>query len=288
MGAFSRLLVRVGETRHDVWIRVRREADTGDMRRFRPSVFLLLGGLSLASCSAPGVRGHVGYGLYTLDGNLGVSSDATSPQSVDLRDDLGLNGFSDSLQVRAELDAGPVRLTGSAFRFHSSGDGTLTADFGDVVVGGPTLSRPVSSNIDVMNAKIALTADVVDLGMIRVSPGIALDIIDVDGRVSDFGTSLSESFGETLPIPMPFVQAEASFFGFDLVAEIGGIAADFDEFDGSLIDFETFLTYEPIDSVELYVGYRLIHLEGDGVVDSQAYDSDLRLQGVFFGAGFEL
>lgn len=247
---------------------------------------LLVAILTLGACSAPGLRTHVGFAQYELDGTIGLSPTSGIPvNSIDLGNDLGLDEADPSLQARVELDAGPIRLTATGFRYADSGNGTITGNFGGIPIG-----TSVTSSIDLMNAKIALTADLLDTGLfgvveLRLSPGIAVDLFDIQSSVASTSGGLTEDIDELLPVPMPFLQAEVQVDDFSAVVDVGAVSLSFDDFDGTFVDLEGFLSYRPVGPVELYAGYRYVILDTNGTFDGEDFLADLEVQGFFVGAG---
>ena len=54
-----------------------------------------------------------------------------------------------------------------------------------------------------------------------------------------------------------------------------------------MLDVEAQLVYRPWSALELFAGYRLMHLELDGVIDNDTVDSDLTISGLIFGGGLK-
>jgi len=241
--------------------------------------------LLLAACSGPGFRAHVGYIEAALSGDLGLASDSLpagggNPIGVDLDQALGLEDESGSLYARAEVDAGPLRVSGSAFRFSETGTGRLTADFGSISVG-----TDVRSDIDFTNARLALAFDLLDIPYLRLSPGIGVDVFDIDASVQATAGGPEERIDEILPIPMVLVQGEVDLDPFGLTVDAGGLTFDVSDWDATFFDLEAMATFSPVDHVELFVGYRFILLDVDGESGGDEFTADLEIRGFFVGGG---
>jgi len=249
-----------------------------------PAFGLALAATLLAACSAPGARVWAGYTQMKVSGDIGltpsVSGVTTGPINVDVDEQLGLGAASQSFYGRAELDFGPVRLTGSAFQFSDSGQGRLQVDFGNISAG-----TDVSTDLDFINGKLALTFDILDLGPVRLSPGVGVDVFDLDMDVSETTGGTSESISEILPVPMLFAQAELDLQVVGLIVDFGGSGFNTTEADGRFYDVEALVYVRPAAALELFAGYRWINFNVDGESDGQQFDADLTFQGWLVGGG---
>lgn len=242
--------------------------------------------LTLTGCGVTGVDARI-YGGYIetqLTGNLalepsagGVSLDTLN---VDVEESLGLTESSGSPYGRLDLELGPARVTLSAFQYSESGSGTLNADFGDIVVG-----TTVNSSLDLLNIKGALTFDLLDFGVFRLSPGIGLDFFDVDMTVRAPSVGQTEEISSLAPVPMLFAQGEVEVGPFAAIVDGGWISVDLDEGDGEYWDVEGLLRLTPGAGVEIFGGYRWISIDVQGNDEGQEFAADLELQGWFVGGG---
>lgn len=249
-----------------------------------------LAGLAVtAGCSLPGFEADIGFMQSQLSGDLRVNpvvGGLTVPtQSVAVQDDLGLNDPSGSLYGRAELDLTVPHLTISGFTYNESGSGVLNAAFGDIVP-GVGVSLPVRSESEINNLKGALTFDI-GIGPVRVSPGVAVSILDVDLAVTDLtGTFGTERFDETLPVPLLFVQTEVDLGIVSATVDAGALDVEVMDVDGTFVDVEALLKVHPADHFDIFIGYRLISADISGMTDdNESFDGDLTLQGWMIGGG---
>src|SRR5206468_8641920 len=119
--------------------------------------------------------------------------------------------------VRVQLDLGTPVLTASAFKFEEHGQGHLNAQFGNIAAG-----TDVDSDIQFTNAKVSLAFDI-PLGPLKIAPGIAADVFDLDMHVQDTGGSTTEDLEVIAPVPMAFVRAEGDLGIVSAVGELGYI-----------------------------------------------------------------
>ena len=113
-----------------------------------------------------------------VSGDIGLSSGigglpASAHQDVDSA--FGLGDSQGSPYGRAQLDLGVPVLTVSAFRFEEQGTGELSGSFG-----GIPASTSIESELSFTNIKASATFDI-DLGPVKVAPGLAVDVFDLTG-----------------------------------------------------------------------------------------------------------
>ena len=241
-------------------------------------------GLIAAACSMPGGRVQVGYLSAELSGtaSLEASSGGLSAAArADVEDTFGLREPSDSIYLRAEFDAGLLRVTASGFRYEQTGTGLLEASFGDLAAG--TL---VTSDLRLGAAKAAVTFDVIDVGGFRLSPGIGVDLLELDATVSSQSIAQSERVDEILPMPLVVLQGEVDFGPAAVVVEVGGMDVELGDLGGQVWDAEAMLSLRPTSIIELFAGYRWISVDAHGLSSDRDFRTDFELQGWFAGGGF--
>jgi opacity protein-like surface antigen len=244
-----------------------------------PTVLLLL---SLGSCGSAGIKLFGGAAQLGLSGTMGLddSGGGGGFNQIDV-DDLGLGGEEISPYGRAEIDLGLIHLTGSGFIFETSGSGTLSQDFGDIPV-----TTDVNSSLEMLNAKGAISFDIIDLGPLRISPGVAVDYLQIDMNVtSTSGPPASEQLDIDAPVPMLFVQGEVDLGLLNATVDVGWISLDLDDISGTWWDIEGLASFNLFPALELFAGYRYISADVDGTADGQLFDTDLEIQGFTAGLG---
>lgn len=247
---------------------------------------LLCAAAVAACCLVPGcttydLRAYAGYQSTKLEGDVALAPTGNTipAQSVDLEQDLGIADESDSVYLRGELALLSFRATLSAFTYEESGDGTLQAQFGDLTIG-----TPVSSSIDFGSIKGGLTYDI-NLGPIRVSPGIAVNYMNFQADVRATNFNAFESLDLDAPVPMLYGQAEANLGPLAATLDVGWIDADIEDVDGTVWDLEAMLRYQIVSKLEVFAGYRLITADIAGDADGQDFSGEFEFSGWMFGGG---
>jgi hypothetical protein len=72
-------------------------------------------------------------------------------------------------------------------------------------------------------------------------------------------------------------------FGVRLGGEISGLSTNIDDTDVTYLDLDINANYEPIDNVELVVGYHRIDIDVTGTLDDATIDVEMLIDGPYFG-----
>lgn len=238
---------------------------------------VLLGISFLCACSA-GAHVVAGYGQFSVGGDIGLTTGTGTVAPQDVESAFGLGDDNASLYLRAQGTLGPMTVTASGFRFSEEGSGTTVGTFGGIAG-----SATVDSDLNFANARASLGYDI-GLGPLRLSPGLALDLLDVKFEAREPITLAAESFDELLILPMLDLAAELELGGFLLGAEVGYL--DLPEMDGTkveLLDAEAALRWDFDDNVSLFVGYRYLDLSGSGESDGDSLDMAMQVSGWMIG-----
>jgi hypothetical protein len=251
------------------------------MRSTVAKVALLAAGL-LPGCTAYELRGYGGFTSTKLSGDVGLSPSGNliPPVTADVESAFGLGDAEGSVYLRAEAALASLRLTASAFQHDESGNGTLNVNFGDLTIG-----TPVASTLDLTSAKVALSFDVLNLGVFRLSPGVALDYFDIDTTVRATTVNAFETVDVSAPVPMPFLQLEGDLGVVAATLDAGWIHIDLEDAGGTFFDLEALVRVQPFAHAEVFAGYRFLSIDADGDADGQDFRADLRLQGWMIGGG---
>lgn len=241
--------------------------------------------LLLGSCGSAGLKVFAGYTQVEMSGTVALDSSVGGVDlgtiQVDLEDDLGLTDEVGSPYGRAEVDLGLIHLTGSGFIYDEQSTGTLSFDFGDI-----TFGSTVESDIEIMNFKGAITFDMVDVGPLRLSPGVGVDLFDIDMNIrSTAPIVVSERVEILTPVPMLFLQTELDFGPVGAMLDTGWMSLDLGDVKGTWIDIEGLATFNMFSAFEIFAGYRYISIDTDGDADGQAFEADVELQGWIVGGG---
>lgn len=246
---------------------------------------LVFAGVSLVSCSSPYARAYAGYTNMGLSGDIAlaptVGGGSLGALKVDVEEELGLEGGSGSPYGRLDAGVGPLGVTLSAFTYSKTGTGTITRQFGNITAG-----TDVRSDLDLTDIKAALLWNMIDVGPVRLSPGVGVNYVDMTLDVRTVsGIAASDTVDVRAPIPMVFLQGDVELGHFGITVEGGGMKVNLEDADGTYWDLEGLFRYQPVKHVNLFAGYRWISLDAQGTADDQDFDATLQLRGWFVGGG---
>lgn len=247
-------------------------------------IFLSLGFATLStSCSTVGVTGQIGYTNMSVGGDMALASGTggvPSSANQDIGSAFGLGDGQGSPYLRGQVDCGVPVFTASGFLFSEEGSGVLNATFG-----GLSASTPVNSKLEFANLKMSAAFDI-DLGPIKVSPGLGLDLFDLHFKATETTLGNSEAIDELVPVPLLFVRGEADVFLCTLVGEAGYLQTP--EINGTkarCVDLEAMLEWSLAPMVQVFAGYRRIDIDWRGQSDTDSYDLNLTVDGWMIGGG---
>jgi len=239
--------------------------------------------LTAAACAPLRVKAQAGYTQTAVSGKMALESGSGSgsPQQFqDIESAFGLGDEQGSPWVRAQVDFGVPVLTASAFWLKESGTGVLDENFG----GLPT-ATPVVSDLDLGCGKFSCTFDI-ELGPVTLAPGLAVDVFDLDFRVTEISLGNSEEIDEILAVPMAFLRAEASLDVLGFVAEVGYLdSPEIEGNEGKFLDVEAMIECAVLEHGSLVAGYRLLDLDANGKANEDSFAIDLQIRGWFIGGG---
>lgn len=243
----------------------------------------LLPMLTLGACFQCAVKADVGYTSMAIRGDMALAPSGSSTGATinqDFESGLGLGDQSGSPNIRAELDLGVPVFSVEAFQFSDSGIGTLSGSFGNISGG-----TEVASELDFSNVKAAMTFDI-GLGPVKLSPGLAVDVFDLDLRVQDIAGFVEENVSLTAPVPLLFLRAEGDLGIVSAVAELGALKTPkIQDIEGTFWDAEARIEVRPSTMFHLFAGYRIIHVEGNGNMDNQDFETSFDISGWLIGGG---
>ena len=234
--------------------------------------------LAVACSLIPSARVHAGYMQTDVTGGAGLGTAGSgTPATNDVESSLGVDDPSGNLQLRAEGKIGPVHATARTMGFNGSGAGTLAAPFGSIGQG-----TTVSSQLDVFDVDLAASWDLVDVGPVRISPGLGYGIYDVSLGVT--GGGASEKIAEVYQVPYLFLQGEVEFGPAGAVVDLGWTDIKISDDDMQMVDLSAMLYVQPGAMLELYAGFRSKSFQAESSGGPRRV-VDFDLQGWFLGGG---
>lgn len=251
----------------------------------RPLAVALFAALSACS-SIPQEDGEIrlAHLAVRMDGDVALGSSAGGPgTNTDVRGDLGLGDTKSAPLLTMTAPTSWGRLGASAFWFDDTSEGTLgSGAYGDIAAGSQ-----VRSEFEFTNLKAWWTFDAYLDENVRISPGFALDVFDVDLDVTAAGPAQRfENLSLLAPVPMPFVDGEARFGDFFVAAQGGAMRIDLGDGLGTYWDLEGRVGYLVDDKVEFHTGYRAVGIDANGDADDRKAAVDLAIHGWFLGGSF--
>ena len=241
--------------------------------------------LTAAACAPVRCKAHAGYTQVAVSGDMALESGGSSSgnpptSSQDIESAFGLGDQQGSPWLRMEADFGVTVLTASGFWLRETGTGVLDENFG----GLPT-ATPVASELDLGCGKFSCTFDI-ELGPVKLAPGLAVDVFDLEFRVTEISLGNREEIDEILAVPMLFLRSEASLSVFDFIAEVGYLdTPEVDGNEGKFLDVEAMVECAVFEHGSIVAGYRLLDLDANGDADEDSFAIDLQIRGWFVGGG---
>lgn len=238
---------------------------------------------ALHACSPIGWTVQAGYMQLAVGGDIalanGTGGTGGAPKQ-DVGTAFGLGDRRGSPYLRAQADLGSFVLTASGFELRESGQGSLDASFG-----GLPAATPVATDLTFGCAKLSATYDI-DLGPVKLSPGLAMDVFDLEFRAEELSLGNAEVIDEVVGVPMLLLRAEAGLGVVDLVAEVGYLETPrIRNSEGRFVDAELMAACSILPLVHLFAGYRFIDIDGTGDTGTESYGIDVQVRGFVLGGG---
>ena len=245
----------------------------------------LLAVLLTAGCDVvPKLSARAGAMYAALDGAVSLAPTPGSPSAtarVDVHDDLGIDS-SASPFVELGLDTMLGRFEVNGLHYSDASEGTLSGSFGDIAAG-----LPVRAEVDLDLVRAFWAFDLIDLGPLRLSPGLGVDWLDLDTRVASLTpVSVYEELDVSAAMPLLVLDAAVELGPVTAEATVGAMDLDVGDFGGTFFDADARLGWQLAFGAELFAGYRHVRIDAVGVSGGQDYDADLTLAGWYVGGGF--
>ena len=235
---------------------------------------------AFSGCVPVGFSAQVGYASMNVGGDLALESGGAAAIDQGIDSAFGLGDSQGSPYYRAQVDLGGPVLTGSMFWLREDGEGQLQDAFGSLSSG-----TAVESRLDLGVAKISAAYDI-DLGVVKIAPGVMCDVFALDFTARELVLGGREEIDDVAFAPMPFVRAEGGLGPVTAVGELGYFdASGLGDRDGTLLDFEGMIEWNPLPLAHAFVGYRYIGVDASGESGGDDFATDLQIQGWVLGGG---
>jgi hypothetical protein len=222
-------------------------------------------------------------------GNAGLE-DLAATRSVngirsDFVDEFNL-GNGNTPYIRLDLDADRWKVELSGFEYKQGARSNLAASYGDIPAG-----RLVDAELKVSNLKIGVLTDILDLGPVEVSGGLAFNYFDVAMNVTELeprGPLNQTGFENSefqAPVPMLYLRGAVDAGVVRGELSLAWLEAKVADVDGLFLDIDAMLVMSPMPAVDIFAGYRYINIDVDGRLDEQLFTTKLDLSGWYLGLG---
>ncbi|MBK8980443.1 MAG: hypothetical protein IPM29_31460 [Planctomycetes bacterium] len=237
----------------------------------------------LAGCEVvPSAEAQLGFARLSVSGDVGLEpSGGGTFVRTDVDRDLGLGDAANALYGHAQIETVAGNVSVGGFIMSEDGRGSLSQAFGDIPAG-----TQVDSELDLRNLKAFYSYDLVDVGPVRLAPGIGIDLFDVNASVRSVGpVSAFEEVDVFAPVPMLFVEGEVELSIVSAEVEVGAMSLDLGDVDGTFLDAEARVVVTPTPFLDLFAGYRYLSIDADGRSEGDRFSANLEVQGFFIGGG---
>lgn len=243
-----------------------------------PAVLLSFG---LLGCSTPHLQLDAAWLGVAVTGELAVAdAGGGSAAEQDLGNAFGLGSRRDVPLLSAELGVGDVTLAASGFWLDDQGQGTLTGTFGGLGQG-----TQVRSDLQLAVVQAVATHDW-RLGPVTLSPGLAVDVFDVEFTAEEALLGNQERVDETLLVPMLALGIATTTGPCRWSGRLGYFdMPEVDSFRARVLDAEAAVRWTPWQRWELLAGYRHVGITARGTSAADSYDVELGVAGWFLGGG---
>ena len=214
------------------------------------------------------------------DGNISLDDAFGFGSNLDLNTNLGINDSESTFAYDVQLNLGGsvLRISGFSLNFTALENTISGFTFGDITV---NLGDLVDTEIDVQNVKIQYGTpffNIKDHGF-EFGPSVGVNIYEIKATIVDVLGVASDSIDEEVPIPIVGLHLALPVGDFLLDADISGLIVNVENFSVNYIDLNVSLSWEPIQGVGIFVGYRMI----DAELDDTDFLTDVSLEGPYFG-----
>jgi hypothetical protein len=245
--------------------------------------------LLLCACANPTVRVYTAYMDILPDGNAGLEDLAATNNANGIRSDLTDEfnlGNGNTPYIRLDLDADRWKIELSGFQYKQGARSKLAASYGDIPAG-----RLVDTELKVSNLKLGVLTDLVDLGPVTVSGGLAFNYFDVGMNVTELeprGPLNQTGFENSefqAPVPMLYLRGVVDTGVVRGELSMAWLEAKVADVDGLFLDIDAMLVMSPMPAFDIFAGYRYINIDVDGRLDEQLFTTKLDLSGWYLGVG---
>ena len=254
-----------------------------------PALMLVCGGMSTLSAADGDYWLRINANIWgpTADGNVEYTSNTALGSDTFSLDEIGLENSEVSPYIEASIKV-PILFTLYAgySGFSSEGDEVIERE---IVIEDITfpVNTALSSEIELNDLYGEISWRILPLDMAGIGIGLAAHALDA--RFESSGNGETAGFDETIPLPTLAIRAHVQPLP-SLRAEgrLHWISLGIDDYDGTFIDLDLKVIYQPWELLGIGVGYRhqVYDFEATDVNDVDRAVVDLTLSGPYAGVTF--
>jgi hypothetical protein len=273
------------------------------LRRLRPYALLLL----IPACSISGDAAWSDLHVNGFGAIYPVGLDATA-NNISVADSTGGGStFDGDLTMEKNREVGffygaragisPFEVSVSQFGYNGAHTSNVAggATFAGVSI---TDDLATQTDFDLGVTKVMLGMDVFNSPVARIGFLAGVDFVKFDRfvvtatetvsvlgvPVVNVGDVQNILINQSVPVPMIGLRGDVQLpFGVRLGGEISGLSTNVDQTEVTYLDLDVNANYEPINNVELVVGYHRIDIDVTGTLDDATIDVEMLIDGPYFG-----
>ena len=264
---------------------IRASTDWTSPTPIRAALVLVGPAVILASCSTPTasvsplVAGLGISGDLSIQGTAGLVGTAQTSSNFD---ELGVGddevGFGGT--VRIGFAGAELSVAGLGVDFSGEGVSNSSFEFEGTTINAGT---NVDTDIGLRMARGLFTWDILPIPGIDLGIGIGATLIDLDFELRDQLTGVSIETDQLIPVPLIGARAAWTWGPVDLRADVGGLVAEFDGDEATVIDGEVSATIDVLASGSLTAGYRITSIDAEYEDSNARVETDFELDWFFVG-----
>lgn len=248
----------------------------------------LLLSLSLGSCSAPTAKVMPLLASIGLDGDLSITDNSSSFAGGSTNStfgDLGVGDNEAGFGGLARIGFGGAELSIAAVGLDFEGTGTTQSEF---EFNGETIGADTDVNTDISLQMFRglFTWDLIPIGGVDFGIGVGATLLDLDFDLQDTAGLARVRTDQLIPVPLLGARAAWTWGPVDLRADVGGLVIKYDGDEATVLDGEISASVELLDIGDLVVGYRVTRIDAVYEDENAKVDTDVGLEGYYFGLQF--
>ncbi len=245
-------------------------------------------GLSSGACSAPTATAMPLLASIGLDGDLSIRDNSSGLGGASANssfDELGVGENEAGFGGLARIGFGGAELSIAAVGLDFEGSGTTQSQFefnGEVIAA----NTDVNTDIGLQMFRGLFTWDLIPIGGVDFGIGVGATLLDLDFDLQDTAGLARVRTDQLIPVPLIGARAAWTWGPVNLRADVGGLVIKYDGDEATVLDGEISAGVELLDIGDLVVGYRVTRIDAVYEDENAKVDTDVGLEGYYFGLQF--